>query len=80
MGDMVGVDDDDDFDLEKWNEQILEDEKRRTANSAPQRDSVEASAERAEPFDEQNEMHPLDDGSDMAPKEDLKTASSRQVS
>ena len=26
MGDVVGVDDDDDFDLDKWNEQILEDE------------------------------------------------------
>ncbi len=32
MGDDMGMEDMDEFDLDKWNEQILEDEKRRLAN------------------------------------------------
>jgi len=80
MGDVVGVDDDDDFDLDKWNEQILEDEKKRAGNSAPRRDDIEVNPERAEPLDRINEMRPLDEGSDAEPVKDIKSASSRQVS
>lgn len=80
MGDVVGVDDDDDFDLDKWNEQILEDEKNRAGNSAPRRDDIEVNPERAEPLDRINEMRPLDEGSDAEPVKDIKSASSRQVS
>lgn len=78
MGDVVGVDDD--FDLDKWNEQILEDEKKRAGNSAPRRDDIEVNPERAEPLDRINEMRPLDEGSDAEPVKDIKSASSRQVS
>lgn len=80
MGDVVGVDDDDDFDLDKWNEQILEDEKKRAGNSTPRRDDIEVNPERAEPLDRINEMRPLDEGSDAEPVKDIKSASSRQVS
>lgn len=80
MGDVVGVDNDDDFDLDKWNEQILEDEKKRAGNSAPRRDDIEVNPERAEPLDRINEMRPLDEGSDAEPVKDIKSASSRQVS
>lgn len=80
MGDVVGVDNDDDFDLDKWNEQILEDEKKRAGNSAPRRDDIEVNPERGEPLDRINEMRPLDEGSDAEPVKDIKSASSRQVS
>lgn len=80
MGDVVGVDDDDDFDLDKWNEQILEDEKNRANNTGPQREEMTASPERTEQFDAEHEMRPLDDGADAEPVKDIKSASSRQVS
>ncbi len=43
MGDMVGDEAVDDFDLDKWNEQILEDEKQRTENPIRTAEEMEAS-------------------------------------
>ncbi len=42
MGDMVGDETVDDFDLDKWNEQILEDEKKRTENPIRTVEEMEA--------------------------------------
>ena len=94
MGDMAGDDVDDDFDLEKWNEQILEDEKKRTENPIRTKEEMEATigeadAIGAEPgsaepldreiLDPEHEMQPLDEAPDPQPIEDVKQAQSRQV-
>lgn len=42
MGDIDGVDDIDDFDLDKWNEQILEDEKKRNDNPIRSEEEMKA--------------------------------------
>ena len=42
MGDMVGDEPMDDFDIDKWNEQILEDEKKRKDNPIRTKEEMEA--------------------------------------